>query len=174
MWAFGDGAAAAIVGMNTGRPAVADFLGAEFTSRSDYNGHILIPYGGTRAPIAPPEIDPYRRRVSERPRREVKETYARGYGSAYETLCRRLGRRGERLICNQISPVTLGMIAEGLGVAMSEVVITGNDTGHLGAGDLIVGLDYVAKHGEIAAPFILGASTAYAFGAGLIVPPSDA
>ena len=173
MWAWADGAAAMIVGMGTDRASVADFLGAEFTSNSDYNGQVLIPYGGTRAPSAPPGVDPSTRTVgASRTREEIKAAYARGYTRAYDALTQRLGLRGERLICNQMSPPTLEMIAGEFGIPMSRVLVTANDVGHLGTSDLMFGLHVLAERNLIDGPIALGASTAYAFGAGLVVPPS--
>ena len=54
MWAWADGGGAMVVGMGSKRASIADFIGAEFTSQSDSNGHVLVPYGGTREPVAPP------------------------------------------------------------------------------------------------------------------------
>jgi len=176
MWVWADGGAAMVLGLDTGRPSLGDFVGAEFTSRSDYNGHVLIPYGGTRAPIAPAGVNPYARQVSSRPRGEVKQTYARNYRRTFDTLVKRFGVRGERLVCNQISPRTVGMITESLGYTPEQCVITGHDTGHLGAPDIIVGLDTLTRDGPrispLAFPVTLGASTAYAFGTGLVLPPA--
>jgi 3-oxoacyl-[acyl-carrier-protein] synthase III len=171
MWAWADGGGALVVGIGSHRPAIADFLGAEFTSQSDNNGHVLVPYGGTREPVAPPGVDPFARRVSSRPRREVKEGYTRGYRMAADALVARFGITGERLICNQITPPTVEMIAAGLEIPMERVVITGNGTGHLGGADAVMGLQHLRDKGEIDCPIFIGASTAYAFGVGLVVPP---
>jgi 3-oxoacyl-[acyl-carrier-protein] synthase III len=171
MWAWADGGAAMVVGIDTNRPSIADFVGAEFTSQSDSNGHVLIPYGGTRQPIAPPDVDPLARHVSSRDRREVKASYERGYRMAYDALTERLGFGGDRLICNQITPPTVQMIAAGLGIPIERVVITGHRTGHLGASDAVVGLQQLRATQQIDAPIVVGASTAYAFGTGMLVPP---
>lgn len=172
MWVWADGAAAMVVGMNVPEKPIADFLGAEFTSRSDFNGHVLIPYGGTRAPVAPEGADPHARTVSSRSRREVKEAYAHGYTRAYDNISRRTGVRGERLVCNQMSPQTIEILAANLGMPMERVILTGHDTGHLGAADVIVGLDRLHRTEGITMPVLLGSSTAYAFGAGIVVPPA--
>jgi 3-oxoacyl-[acyl-carrier-protein] synthase III len=173
MWAWADGGAAMVVGVDSPRPSIADFLGAEFTSQSDNNGHVLVPYGGTREPIAPDGVDPLARRVSARDRREVKADYERGYRLAYAALTERVGFGGERLICNQITPPTIQMIAAGLGISMERVVITGHGTGHLGASDAVLGLRHLRATQQIDGPVVLGASTAYAFGTGMLVPPGD-
>lgn len=170
MWAWADAGAATVVGVDSHRPAIADFLGAEFTSQSDNNGHVLVPYGGTREPVAPEGVDPFARRVSQRDRRDIKAGYDRGYQQAYRALTRRLGIEGSRLICNQITPPTVEMIASRLGIPMDRVVITGHGTGHLGAADAVLGLQYLRDRGEIDGPIIVGASTAYAFGTGMLSP----
>lgn len=172
MWAWADGGSAIVVGMGSSRPSIAEFLGAEFTSQSDSNGHVLIPYGGTREPLAPPGVDPFARRVSDRNRRDVKASYDRGYQQAYRALTQRLGISGSRLVCNQITPPTVQMISSGLGFDMDRVVITGDNTGHLGASDAVLGLQYLQTHDLIDGPIVIAASTAYAFGTGLVVPPS--
>jgi hypothetical protein len=86
---------------------------------------------------------------------------------------RRASPAGSRLICNQITPPTVAMIAAGLDIPMERVVVTGHGTGRLGAGDAVVGLQHLRNRGEIDAPIIVGASTAYAFGTGLLVPPDS-
>ena len=171
MWAWADGGAALIVGLGTPGAPVADFLGAEFTSHSEYNGQVLVPYGGTRAPLAPPGVNPHSRQVVSRPRDEIRATYVRGYTRAYDTLTRRVGARGQRLICNQISLGTIEAIAEQFGIPMERVVLTGHQSGHLGACDVIVALDHLADSNQIEVPIAIGSSTAYAYGAGLLTPP---
>jgi 3-oxoacyl-[acyl-carrier-protein] synthase III len=171
MWAWADGGAAIVVGIASPRSPIALFLGAEMTSQSESNGHVLVPYGGTREPVAPPGVDPFARRVSNRDRREVKASYEQGYRFAHDALHRRLGIDAHRLVCNQITPPTVAMIAGALDVPMERVVITGHGTGHLGAADAVVGLQHLRDRGEIDTPIALGASTAYAFGVGLVVPP---
>jgi len=80
--------------------------------------------------------------------------------------------KGERLVCNQISPQTMGMVIEALGYTPEQCVVTGHETGHLGAPDIIVGLDRLTRDGPLTYPVTLGASTAYAFGTGLVLPPA--
>ena len=63
------------------------------------------------------------------------------------------------------------MISAGLGFEAEQVLITGNETGHLGTSDVFYGLQRLHELGEIDGPITLGASTAYAFGTGLVVPP---
>jgi 3-oxoacyl-[acyl-carrier-protein] synthase III len=172
MWAWADGGSAMVVGMGSERQPIIDFLGAEFTSQSESNGHVLIPYGGTREPLAPAGVDPFARRVSNRNRRDVKASYDRGYQMTYQALTARFGLSGTRLVCNQITPSTVQMISSGLGFEMDRVVTTGNATGHLGSSDAVVGLQYLQANDLIDGPIVIGASTAYAFGTALLVPPA--
>lgn len=57
-----------------------------------------------------------------------------------------------------------------VGVPPEQTVVTGHETGHLGPADLIVGLERLASSGPIDVPAALASSTAYAFGAGLLLP----
>jgi 3-oxoacyl-[acyl-carrier-protein] synthase III len=173
MWAWADGGSAMVVGVGSSHASIIDFLGAEFTSQSNSNGHVLIPYGGTREPLAPPGVDPFARRVSDRDRHEVKASYDRGYQQTYQALTTRFGLTGKRLVCNQITPPTVKMVSSGLGFELDEVVVTGHGTGHLGSSDAVVGLLHLHTHHLIDGPVIIGASTAYAFGTGLLVPPAN-
>jgi len=67
----------------------------------------------------------------------------------------------------------VSVIAAGLGFPGERVVVTGNETGHLGASDMVVGLRQLQTRGEIDGPIAVGASTAYACGTGMLVPPGD-
>lgn len=169
-WAWSDNGGAIVVAAGSPKKSLCRYLGAEFSSRSDYNGHVLVRYGGSRHPVAPEGVAPYTRRVSARPREEIRATYKRGYALAYERLLRRVGVKGRQLVCNQISPVTVALIAEALGFEMSDVVLTGHELGHMGSADIIAGLDHLLRQKTLSEPTIIGASTAYSFGAGILVP----
>ena len=173
LWAYGDSAGALVVGLDDrgpARPAVADYLGAEFRSAAGNNGHVMIPYGGTREPQAPVGVDPYARRVSDRPKQEITATYRRGYGDALAALKARFGLEPVRMLCNQMSPALVGMLTEVTGME-GRVVRTGDRTGHLGGTDIIVGLDTLVAEDAVDGPILVCASAAYGFGAGFVVPP---
>jgi len=172
MWAWADGGAAMVVGVGSDRPPIAEFLGAKFTSRSESNGHVLVRYGCAREPTAPPGADPFARRVSSRDRREVRAAYDQGYRTGYWALTDRLSD-ADATDLQQITPPTVSVIAAGLGFPGERVVVTGNETGHLGASDMVVGLRQLQTRGEIDGPIAVGASTAYACGTGMLVPPGD-
>jgi 3-oxoacyl-[acyl-carrier-protein] synthase III len=170
LWAYGDSAGALVVELGGGRPAVAELLGAEFRSAAANNGHVMIPYGGTREPVAPPGVDPWARRVSDRPKSAITASYRRGYGDALAALKARFGREPVRLLCNQMSPALVGMLTEVTGMA-GRVVQTGDRTGHLGGTDVVVGLDALVADDAVDGPILVCASAAYGFGAGLLIPP---
>jgi 3-oxoacyl-[acyl-carrier-protein] synthase III len=56
LWAHSDGAGALVVGLGTGDHALGVYQGAEFVSAPEMNGRVLIKYGGTRYPVAPPGV----------------------------------------------------------------------------------------------------------------------
>ncbi|MCL4716589.1 MAG: hypothetical protein KJZ75_16890 [Hyphomonadaceae bacterium] len=174
IWTHGDSAAALIVSLNRPerRPerAVATYLGAEFASVAANNGHVLIPYGGTRMPVAPEGVDPFHRVVSDRPGKEILESYKNGFQQAYAALQARFGLTPAHLLCNQTTPNMVRMVAEAAGMSMDDTVITGDDTGHLGGADIIVGLRRLIGGGGVTSPVLMASSTAYAFGMGLLVP----
>ena len=142
------------------------------TTASSFSRTIRHRKPATRAGVAASIISRrHRATISSRDRREVKAAYDRGYQTAYRALTGRLGISGTRLICNQITPPTVAMIAAGLGFSGDQVVVTGDGTGHLGVSDAVVGLQQLQRRGEIDGPIVVGASTAYAFGTGMLVPP---
>jgi 3-oxoacyl-[acyl-carrier-protein] synthase III len=166
LWAYGDSAGAIVVGYGTAEPALAMYLGAEFRSASGNNGHVLVPYGGTRAPVAPPGVDPFMRTVSSRPKEEVTSSYRDGYRSAHAALRQRCPQEPDRLICNQMSPQLVGMLSALLEME-DRVTRTGDRTGHLGGTDVIVGLDeWLADDADPVA--LVCASAAYGFGTALV------
>jgi 3-oxoacyl-[acyl-carrier-protein] synthase-3 len=170
LWAYGDSGGALVVEHGgDGRRGAVEHLGAEFRSAAANNGHVMIPYGGTREPLAPPGVDPWARRVSDRPKQEVTATYRRGYGDALAALRARFGLEPVRLLCNQMSPALVGMLTELTGMD-GRVVLTGDRTGHLGGTDVILGLDRLVREDAVDGPVLVCASAAYGFGAGFLVP----
>jgi 3-oxoacyl-[acyl-carrier-protein] synthase III len=171
LWAYGDSAGAVVVGVDVPQSAIVAFLGAEFRSASANNGHVLIPYGGTRAPQAPPGVDANRRQVSDRPKQEITASYRKGYDDAFSALRARFGLVPGRMICNQMSPQLVGLVTETMGME-GRVVCTGHETGHLGGTDIMAGLNRLVDGGAVHEPVLVCASAAYGFGAGLLVPPA--
>jgi 3-oxoacyl-[acyl-carrier-protein] synthase III len=66
LWGNSDGAAAAIVSASPG-PAALEVASVSLLTVPQYVDHVLVKYGGTRHPIAPPHEDPQRRILSGRP-----------------------------------------------------------------------------------------------------------
>lgn len=170
LWAHGDGAGACIVAMNTAHQSRAAFRGAEFTTQSDLNGTVLVKYGGTRHPVAPPGCNPAERLYMGGSRADIRERYARGYASSAQALRERFGIAPNRVICNQTAALFLAMIARVLGIPLENFLVTGHETGHVGSADLLIGLDRLLGSGSLDEPYLMAGSTPYAFGAGLLMP----
>ncbi len=172
LWAHSDGAGALVVGLGTGDRALAAYQGAEFVSAPELNGRVLIKYGGTRFPLAPPDVGANNRLVSPNPLREVREKYLECYGAALTALSKRFGVVPARLICNQIAPGIVRMLTQLTGLPHSSVVISGHDLGHIASADVIVGLDRLRRAGQIDGPVAVASGTPHSFGFGLITPPA--
>jgi 3-oxoacyl-[acyl-carrier-protein] synthase III len=168
LWAYGDSAGALVLGLATPECAKLSFAGAEFCNASRNNGHILGPYGGTRAPHPEPGVSSHTRKLSSRPRSEVAEWYRAGYVHSFERLKKRLELQPTHLICNQITPKMVGMIGAALGLEAG-ITITGHQTGHLGGTDIIVGMNAFLDSGADDQTIVLGASAAYVFGTGIMI-----
>jgi 3-oxoacyl-[acyl-carrier-protein] synthase III len=172
LWAHGDGAGACVVAMNTAHRSRADFHGAEFTTQGDLNGAVLVKYGGTRHPVAPPGTNPAERLFMATSRVDIRERYAQGYASSARNLRERFGIAPNRVICNQTAALFLEMIARVIGIPIENFLVTGHETGHVGSADLLIGLDRLLRSGHLDEPCLMAGSTPYAFGAGLLMPPA--
>jgi 3-oxoacyl-[acyl-carrier-protein] synthase III len=170
LWAYGDGAGALVLGLGTPEPAKLNFVGAEFCNASRYNDHVIIPYGGTRHPQPEPGVSAYTRKVSDRPSHEISQAYREGYSHSFEQLTKRFQLRPTQLICNQITPNVLAMIAQALGLE-GRITITGDQTGHLGGPDIIVGMEEFLRSGADDQTILIGASAPYVFGTGFMIAP---
>jgi hypothetical protein len=49
----------------------------------------------------------------------------------------------------------------------------GPELGHLGAADILVGLQRLRDSDQLDGPVVIGSSTAYAFGVGMVTPPGS-
>lgn len=171
LWAHADGASAMIVGLNTQGRSLAEFQGATFSSNSEYNGLILVKYGGTRFPEPPPGESSFARQLRPVPPREVWQAFSTGYGRAIAALHQRFDFVAHRLICNQTSPKIVRMIGELAAVPEARICVTAHATGHIGSADLMLALRGLIDHGEVDGPIVLASSTPHAFAAGLLLPP---
>lgn len=171
LWAHGDGASAAVVALDTPHLPKCLFRGVEFTTQSDLNGTVLIKYGGTRYPVAPPGANPAERLFMGNSRADIRERYTYGYKSSVEAMRKRFGVSPQRVIINQTAALFLQLIAQVIGIPIENFLITGPETGHVGSADLLIGLDRILKSGPLEEPCLLASSTPYAFGAGLVEPP---
>jgi 3-oxoacyl-[acyl-carrier-protein] synthase III len=172
LWAHSDGAGALVAGLGAGGIPLGVYQGAEFVSAPEMNGRVLVKYGGTRYPVAPPGVNASHRTLSSSTREEVRVIYKERYGTALAALNRRFGTAPARLICNQITPGTVRMLTRLTGLSPSSVVVSGHDVGHIGPADIIVGFDRLRRAGQIDGPVAVASSTPYSFGFGLITPPA--
>jgi 3-oxoacyl-[acyl-carrier-protein] synthase III len=156
--------------MNQASRPLARYRGAVFSSNPDFNGLVLVKHGGTRHPIAPPGVDPFVRLVQDVPANEVWKSYRIGYERAFQLLRRRFPGEPQRLVCNQISPKFVSVIAELAGCADDRVCRTGPENGHVGSADVLIGLSRLADSPAIDGAIALAGSTPYAFGAALVEP----
>lgn len=171
MWGHADGAGAMVVSLRRAGAPLATFGGAAFTSHAAYNGLILVKYGGTRFPITPPGESPFTRIISPIASSELWQTYEVGYTAAFAGLRERFGQEPGRLVCNQISPNIVSMIARVSGIGDEHICRTGHAYGHVGAADVVIGLRHLVDHHQLDRPIVMAASAPYAFGAGLVMPP---
>ncbi len=188
LWSHSDGAGALVVGLggagehSTGKHGAGEtrgdrplavYRGAEFVSAPELNGRVLIKYGGTRYPVAPPGVSATSRTLSASRAETVRETYKDNYQAALTALTKRFGVTPTRLVCNQITPGTVRMLTRLTGLPPSAVVVSGHDVGHIGPADIIVGLDRLVRAGQLDGPVGVASSTPYSFGFGLITPPAN-
>jgi 3-oxoacyl-[acyl-carrier-protein] synthase III len=173
LWAHSDGAGALVVGLNTGDRAQAVYQGAEFVSAPEMNGRVLIKYGGTRYPVAPAETGGNYRQLSASPSHEVRDRYVECYTTALAALHKRFGIVPARLVCNQITPGIVRMLTRLTGLGPDAVVVSGDDVGHIGPADVIVGLHRLTRAGQLDGPVAVASSTPYSFGFGLVTPPAS-
>lgn len=174
MWGHADGGGALVVGVDRPGTPVATFHGAAFTSHQEFNGLVLVKYGGTRFPVAPPDEDQRMRTIAPVPSKEIWAAYVAGYGRAFAALQDRFGVAPERLICNQISPNVVRLIAEAAGLDEHRTCWTGHQYGHVGGADVIVGLHQLVEARPLDRPVAMAASVPCAFGAALLTPPGPA
>ncbi len=172
LWSYGDSAGALVVGLDVPKRPICNFLGAEFRTAPDFNGQVIIRYGGTREPQAPPGVNPHKRELGERVKKDVTGAYRIGYKSAYDALKAHFDVKPGRLICNQSTPNIVAMLAE-LFDLQGRGLSTGHGTGHLGGVDVLVGLNQLNETGQLDEPVLVWSSTSYAFGTGLLVPPKN-
>jgi len=168
LWNYADGASACVVGMGVAGAPTAVYRGACFSTNADYNGFILIEYGGTRHPTAPKGVDPFVRRRGAQDPKGVGASYRAGYTRAVSALEARFPVSFDRVLCNQLSPRFLGTIADVVGLEPDRVCNTGSLTGHVGSADLLIGARKLLDEGRFSGNLLVAASTPFAFGAGFL------
>ena len=170
LWGHSDGAAATVIGQNTSHEAKATFCGAEFIAQSDLNGTVLIEYGGTRHPVAPAGVKPFERKLMGLSRNDLRQRYSDGYANSLQALKQRFDCNPQQVIINQTANLFLHLIASVIEIPIENFILTGNETGHVGSADILIGLDRLLHSGGLNEPHLVAGSTPYAFGSGLMMP----
>jgi 3-oxoacyl-[acyl-carrier-protein] synthase III len=104
----------------------------------------------------------------DKPAREIFHTYIQGYERAVEAAQQRFGEAADILACNQISPNFTNAIGEVFDLDRDHVSINGNETGHVGSADILIGIRRLYEQGRLKGRVWMAGSTPYAFGAGLL------
>jgi 3-oxoacyl-[acyl-carrier-protein] synthase-3 len=165
LWGNSDGAAAAIVSASpTG--AALELASVSLLNVPQYVDHVLVKYGGTRHPVAPPHEDPQRRILSGRPYEQLIGHYRASYASVATQAIAQANHRPDTLVCNQISPNAVDLIAEALAYGPAQVIRTGTENGHMGPADVLVGLREAVDMG--CSTMLAAASSPYSFGAAVL------
>ncbi len=165
LWGNSDGAAAAIVSASPARAAL-EIASVSLLNVPEYVDHVLVKYGGTRHPVAPPDEDPQRRILSGRPYEQLTEHYRASYERVGTRAIALADHRPDTLVCNQISPGVVDLIADALAYGPAQVIRTGTDSGHMGPADVLVGLRAAV---DLGCPTVLAAaSSPYSFGAAVL------
>ena len=170
LWGHSDGAGAVIVSNQTPHYSLGTFCGAEFMAQNDLNGTVLVNYGGTRNPIAPVGVVPYERKLMDLDRKNLRQQYSEGYSNSFKALKARFDCDPQRVVVNQTSKAFMRLIASVIDIPVENFLLTGDETGHVGSVDILIGLDRLLQSGPVAEPHLIAGSTPYAFGAGLLNP----
>jgi 3-oxoacyl-[acyl-carrier-protein] synthase III len=168
VWAHSDGAAAIVVAVDRPATTLARFDRVAFTTHTEFNGLVLVRYGGTRFPVPPPDQSPFTRQIAPIPASAIWAVYEANYRRAFSTLAADV--RFERVLCNQISPNVVAMIAASAQVDVAQAVVTGDQYGHVGGADVLIGMRALLDRGELTGPVALAASVPHAVGAGILLP----
>jgi 3-oxoacyl-[acyl-carrier-protein] synthase III len=165
LWGNSDGAAAAIVSASPAGAAL-EVASVSLLNVPQYVDHVLVKYGGTRHPVAPPHEDPQRRILSGRPYEQLAEHYRVSYERVATRAIALASHRPDTLVCNQISPNAVDLIADALAYGPAQVIRTGEDSGHMGPADVLVGLRDAIDLG--CSTVLAAASSPYSFGAAVL------
>jgi 3-oxoacyl-[acyl-carrier-protein] synthase III len=171
LWPSSDGAAALVLGLNCEQSGFAEYLGAEFRSHPTTQGFIVIPYGGTKFPV-PPDGESAYPMISwdfdEETDRAMGAVYVRMLDIVIKSVYKRFNKTASAGVCNQISSEVLDLICKLGGIPHRHFARTGNTYGHLGAADILVGLDHLRKHDLLKDVILVASTCPHAFGAGLL------
>lgn len=165
LWGNSDGAAAAIVSVSPASAAL-EVASVSLLNVPQYVDHVLVKYGGTRHPVAPPHEDPQRRILSDRSYAQLTAHYRTSYETVAARAIALANHRPDTLVCNQISPTAVDQIAVALAYSPAQVIRTGTESGHMGPADVLVGLRDAVDMG--CSTVLAAASSPYSFGAAVL------
>jgi 3-oxoacyl-[acyl-carrier-protein] synthase-3 len=168
VWGHSDGAGAMVVSVGPSPAARWTYQGSAFTGDASWNGHVLVPHGGTRSPQAPAGESPHERVLSGRSRSDVLAHYVAGYERVISEIRTTTTQNVSHVVCNQASPRMVERIAAMSGVTSEQVVRSGLEFGHMGSADLPVGLLSLSRGSNPPENVLIAASTSYGFGAALL------
>lgn len=165
LWGHSDGAAAAIVS-STPSGLALEIAGISLLNVPRYVDHVLVKYGGTRHPVAPPGEDAQQRILSDRPYEQLREHYRASYQDVAARAIAQACLRPDTLVCNQISPGVVDLIADAAGYRPEQVIRTGTESGHMGPADVFIGLAQAVE--QSCSTILAAASSPYSFGAAVL------
>lgn len=175
-WTWSDGACAMIAGPTGANKSKATFRGGLFHTDSRYHDACVMKYGGTRFPLEPDGKRSFHAKAPHIDISELREDYVKSVLLVISKIRDEFKIDADYYVCNQPRPGNLHKIAGKLNVPMSKVSYTGERFGHLGAGDVILGLKELiesrAEHPGVNNVYC-AATTSYGWGCGLIQLPSE-
>jgi 3-oxoacyl-[acyl-carrier-protein] synthase III len=165
MWAYGDGAAAMIVAATpSGHTPLAEWIGSSFATHAAYNSSLIPEFGGTVRPYAESAELQLRLRLDSTPPMDMFGIQSQLYEDALADLRVQTGFTAvDHVVCSQLSPAWVERMVMRLHRPRpASIVNTGRCTGHLGGVDLFLGLDALARAGQLRGTIIAAGTAPYA------------
>ena len=172
-WGYADGAAALVISADgDDSRTIARYHRSVFANIAELNEYMIVKFGGTRFPLTPPAQEyPLARRISQRiPIEARRRMSTKTYGQVFAEIRTPISGDREWMICTQVAPKFVRRLAEIADIPLERVVVTGEDVGHMGGGDIVLGLQHLldGKRQLVTGPVLMVASCPYAFGVGLL------
>jgi 3-oxoacyl-[acyl-carrier-protein] synthase III len=159
LWYYSDGAAAVVVGSNPARAATT-FVSGVYRNRSRYTRRVVID-----------ESASLRKIIDSPPQATVRKDYVSSIKEVIEEALERSRTQPRFVVSTQMTPEIMREIGAIAGVAEDNVVISADDVGHLGAGDVLLGLSRLKQADLLFTNDVLGVfHTPWACGATVFRP----